>query len=132
MTNDASAVITGCCITAQRMIHYSTSDDYSTLDGEKQCYFSSIGSILVFNNLQILKYGSVELKDSLENHCSTPTRVGHQNCDLVQYYQKISYQTYSYVKSIFKMNWFCTFFFKFRHLDSQKWDFLNSLNLLYW
>ena len=26
MTIDASAVITGCCITAQRMVHYSTSD----------------------------------------------------------------------------------------------------------
>ena len=26
MTIDASAVITGCCITAQWMVHYSTSD----------------------------------------------------------------------------------------------------------
>ena len=26
MTIDASAVITGCCITAQRMVHYSTLD----------------------------------------------------------------------------------------------------------
>ena len=26
MTIDASPVITGCCITAQRMVHYSTSD----------------------------------------------------------------------------------------------------------
>ena len=26
MTIVASAVITGCCITAQRMVHYSTSD----------------------------------------------------------------------------------------------------------
>ena len=40
-------------------------------------------------------------------------RVGHQSCDLVKYYLEISFQTYNYVKLMFMVGSFCTFFVNF-------------------